>query len=229
MKPRIVAASCELPGGRKLELLCHDGRPTLHVHGEQVVGGLTAAGEEELARLGCAPVRAARQPRVLVIGLGLGRLLGGVLAALPQQRLRVSVAEPLAELVAWHRAGLAGLDPRPLGDPRVTWRAAAAGEALRGLDEPPHLILLHLDAGVALAEGPAAVPSDDPGWLAAARDVLRPGGLLALGAARPQPGLWRRLREAGFDVAESNVHGSSAARRPRPQPLWLARKAEAPR
>ncbi len=228
MKPRIVAASCALPGGRTLELLSHDGRPLLHIHGEQVVGGLTAGGEDELARLACAPLRAARQPRLLLIGLGLGRILRGVLAALPQRRLQVTVAEPLAELVGWHRAGLAGLDPQPLADPRVAWRPVPAGEALRGLDSPPHAILLHLDGGAVLAGGAAAVPTEDRGWLAAARDVLRPGGLLVVGAARAQRGLGRLLREAGFDVAETNVHGSAVARRPRPQPLWLARKPERP-
>jgi len=227
MKPRIVIATCPLPGGRVLELHEHDGRPFLHVHGEQVVGPLTAAAEDELARLACAPVRPARQPRIVVVGLGLGRMVRAILEVLPQRRARVIVAEPLAALVEWHRGGMGGLDPAVVSDPRVEWRQVAPAGALHGLDEPPHSIVVHLDAGAVLAGGLAAMPTEDSGWLAAARDVLRPGGLLAIGAVRMQPGLTHRLREAGFDVAESSVQGSAVARRPRPQPLWLARKGGA--
>ena len=80
MKPRIIVACTTLPDGRRLELHEHDGAPYLHLHGEQVIGGLTAAAEEELAQHRLRPVpagapaagagarprprpRAARRPR----------------------------------------------------------------------------------------------------------------------------------------------------------------------
>jgi len=224
MKPRIVVASTRLPDGRLLELHEHDGEPYLHLHGEQVIGRLTAAAERELAASACAPFRPARQPRVLVVGLGLGRVLRAALDALPQQRARFLVAEPVRELVDWYRAGLAGLDPGRIGDDRVTWLHHRPAAALQAMLEPLHAILLHLDAVPAVHHGSLPGPSDDPGWLAAACASLLPGGLLALGAVHPQPRLTKDLRKAGFDVAESSVQGSPGSRKPRPQPLWFARK-----
>lgn len=224
MKPRIVIASTPLPGGRTLELHQHDGAASLHVPGEQVIGGLTAAGERELATTACAPFRSARQPQLLVLGLGLGRLLRAATAALPQKRARFFLAEPLAELIAWHRQGLAGLDPAVLDDQRLEWLGDGPGAALHALPGAPHAILLHLDGVPALHDGQGASPIGDPAWLAAARDILRPGGMLALATARPQAKLTARLRKAGFDVAESTVQGSSGSRKPRPQPMWFARK-----
>jgi len=224
MKPRRIVESCPLPDGRTLELHEHDGRPTLHVHGEQVVDSRTAAAEAELAQLACAPFRPVRQPRIVVLGLGVGNILRAVLDALPQKRGKFLVAESIKPLVAWHRAGLAGLDPELPANPRVEFHPVEADGMLHGFELPPHAIVLHLDAGAVLAAGPDSAPTDSRNWLAAARDVLRPGGLLAIGSLHPQRNLARYLQKAGFDVSESNVHGSSATRKPRP--LWLARKRD---
>jgi hypothetical protein len=213
-----------LPGGRTLELHEHDGRPTLHVHGEQVVDSRTAAAEAELTRMACAPFRPARQPRIVVLGLGVGNILRAALDTLPQKRGKFLVAESIASLLAWHRAGLAGLDPELLANPRVELHPVESSGMLHGFDQPPHAIILHLDAGAVLAAGPDSAPTDNRSWLAAARDVLRPGGLLAIGSLHPQRNLTRHLQKAGFDVSESSVHGSSATRKPRP--LWLARKRD---
>ena len=56
MKPRIVLESCPLPGERVLELHQHDGRPALHVHGEQLVAAQTAASEAGTAGSLCARI-----------------------------------------------------------------------------------------------------------------------------------------------------------------------------
>jgi len=225
MKPRIIVASTKLPDGRSLELHEHDGTPCLYVSGEQMIGSQTSGAEIELANTACAPFRPARQPHILVLGLGLGRLLGAALEALPQQRARFFVAEPLGELAAWHRQGLAGLNPASLDDQRLEWLSDGPTAALHALPEAPHAILLHLDAVPAVHDGQGASPVEDRAWLAAARDILRPGGILALAAVRPQAKLTAHLRKAGFDVAESSIQGSPGSRKPRPQPMWLARKS----
>lgn len=223
MKPRLVIATTPLPSGGTVELIEHDGRAYFHLHGQQLAGPGTARSEEALVRLACAPFRAVRQPRVLVLGLAFGRVVAAALAALPQQRARFTVAEPLEALIGWHRGGLAGLDPRLLDDPRVEVVVAAPGAALRA-GGPWHAILLHADAGPLVHDGRGESPVVDGRWLSAARDAVVGGGLLAIAAARPQPGLRRRLESAGFDVAESFVEAVPQAKRPRQHPLWLARR-----
>lgn len=224
MKPRAVIATTRLPSGETLELVEHDARAYLHVHGQQLAGPATIRSEQELARIACAPFRPARQPRLLIVGLALGRVLAAALDALPQSRARFTVAEELGDLVGWHRTGLAGLNSGPWADPRVSWLAAAPGAALRKLEQPQHAILLHLDAGPLRHDGRTAWIADDVRWLAAARDALQPGGLLAIAASKPQRHLTRRLETAGFEVAESVIEALPQAKRPPQHMLWLARR-----
>jgi spermidine synthase len=224
MKPRVVIATSRLSGGETLELVEHDQRAYLHVHGQQLAGPHTALSEAELARLACAPFRSARQPRVLVLGLALGRVLAAALEALPQQRARFTVAEAFDDLARWHREGLAGLNPETLQDKRVKILAAAPAAALRKLEEAQHAILLHLDAGPLAYDGRTDTAAADNRWLAAARDALLPGGMLAIAATRPHPTLRRRLEAAGFEVAESVVAAAPQAKRPQEHFVWLARR-----
>jgi hypothetical protein len=222
MKPRITLAEAALPDGSVLTLQEHDGRKSLVIHGQQICGPGTRAAEQELARLACAPFRPARQPKLWFAGLGLGHALEAACAELKQKRGTFIVAEPLAELPAWHRAHL---PESPLvTDSRVTLDTDCGPAALSRQAGTLHAILLHLDASPL---SPANRPwTDDPRWLAAAYEALQPGGLLAIAGSRPVASLTRRLRRAGFDVAEHAVPASPDARRARLLPVWLARKGK---
>jgi spermidine synthase len=224
MKPRITLAEASLPDGAgTLSLQEHDGRLSLLIHGQQICGPATRAAEEELARLACAPFRPARQPKVWMIGLGLGHGLAAVAAELRQKRATLVVVEPLAELPAWHRAHLP--DSPLLHDGRVVLETDPSPSMLARQAGTLHAILLHLDAS---PTGPRNRPwVDDPRWLSAACEALQAGGLLAIAGSRPFPGLERRLQRAGFEVAEFQVPAAPGARKSRLQPIWLARKTGA--
>jgi hypothetical protein len=222
MKPRITLAETKLPDQSTLVLQEHDGRHYLIVGGQQIAGPATRAAEEELARLACAPFRPARQPRIWLAGLALGRMLAGVTAALPQKRAVFHVAEPLTDLPSWHRAHL---PDSPVNDPRVALEEDPGPTGLARHQGTLHAVLLHLDASPA---GPRNRPwADDRRWIAAAYESLQKGGLLAIAGSRPVPDLTRRLERAGFMVAEHLVAASVTAKKPRLQPIWLARKGKA--
>lgn len=222
MKPRITLAETKLPDQSTLVLQEHDGRHYLIVGGQQVAGPATRAAEEELARLACAPFRPARQPHIWLAGLGLGRMLAAVAAALPQKRAVFLVAEPLDDLPAWHRTHL---PDSPVADPRVTIEADPGPTGLSRHQGALHAVLLHLDASPL---GPRNRPwADDRRWIAAAYESLQKGGLLAIAGSRPVPELTRRLERAGFMVAEHLVAASPTAKKPRLQPIWLAKKGKA--
>ena len=59
--------------------------------------------------------------------------------------------------------------------------------------------------------------------LAAARQALKPGGILAVWSAAPDPAFTRRLGGAGFDVDEVVVRARSNGKGPR-HIIWFARR-----
>ncbi len=223
MKPRLTLAQTELPDGTPLVLQEHDGQHYLLSRGQQLAGPATQAIENELARLACAPFRPARQPKVLVVGLALGHSLAGLTAALPQKRATFFVAEPVADLPAWHRTHLPA---SPFNhDPRIKLETDPGPSGLIQHAGTLHAILIHLDAAPAAEHNRPW--TDDRRWLAAAYESLQTGGLLAIAASRPLPSLTRRLQRAGFDVAEHLAPVAPNARKTRLQPIWLARKGKA--
>lgn len=223
MKPRISLAETKLADGTQLVLQEHDGRHYLLVHGQQITGPASQAVEAELALLACAPFRPARQPKLFLVGLGLGHVLAGVAAALPQKRSTFLVAEPLAELVEWHRIHLPAsplnTDSRfsVVPDPSPAGLAAHSGSL--------HAILIHLDSAPLDSRNRPWV--DDRRWLTQAYDALQTGGLLAIASSRPSRELTRRLQRAGFVVAEHLTPAVPSAKKTRLQPIWLARKGKA--
>ena len=222
MKPRISIAETKLPDGTQLVLQEHDGRHYLLVHGQQITGPATQAVEAELARLACAPFRPARQPKVFIVGLGLGHLIAGVAEALPQKRTTLLVAEPLAELPGWHRTHLPA---SPFNtDPRVTLVPDPGPAGLAPHSGSLHAIVIHLDS--APLNDRNRPWTDDPRWLSHAYDALQAGGLLAIAASRPSRDLTRRLLRAGFVVAEHLTPAIPSAKKTRLQPIWLARKGK---
>jgi spermidine synthase len=223
MKPRHTLAEAQLPDGTRLVLQEHDARHYLLVQGQQIAGPATQGAEEELARLACAPFRPARQPKIFLVGLGLGHTLAGVAAALPQKRATFFVAEPLAELVAWHRSYLAA---SPLNsDSRFTLELDPGPSGLIQHAGTLHAIIIHLDASPTTERNRPWV--DERRWLAAAYESLQAGGLLAIAASRPIPALTRRLQRSGFAVAEHLIPVAPNAKKTRLQPIWLARKGKA--
>lgn len=223
MKPRITLAETNLPDGNVLTLQEHDGRLSMLLHGQQICGPATLAAEDELARLACAPFRPARQPKIWLAGLGLGHTLAAVIRELPQKRATFIVAEPLSEIVDWHRKHIP--DSPVVTDSRVAFENNCDTAMLNRHTGTLHAILLHLDAS---PSGPRNRPwVDERRWVSSAFESLQPGGLLAIAGSKHVANLTRRLQGSGFEVAEFTVPSSPNAKRPRFLPIWLARKGRA--
>lgn len=220
MKPRINLAETQLSDGSTLTLQEHDGRKSLLIHGQQICGAGTRAAEEELARLACAPFRPARQPKIFLVGLGLGQTLHTVCEEIKAKRGTFIAAEPTAAIVQWHKEFL---PESPIhSDARVVIEKDCGPAALESMDNAIHAILLHLDAS---PMGPRNRPwVDDHRWLSAAYNSLQPGGLLAIAGSRRIGNISKTLKKAGFDVAEYDVPASPSAKRSRLMPIWLGRK-----
>ena len=164
--------------------------------------------EQALATLACEALE-AKNPRVLIGGLGMGYTLRAALDVLPATA-EVVVAELTAAVGDWCRGPLAPLTGAAVLDPRVR---VVIGDVARVITDAPrghyHAILLDL------YEGPHAATqrADDPFYgrtaLGRSRAALAPGGNLAVWSEESDEAFARRLASAGFDVA---IHRLGATR-----------------
>ncbi len=220
MKPRINLAETTLADGTPLVLQEHDGRRYLLVQGQQICGPSSRAAEEELAKLAAAPFRPARQPRIWLIGLGLGHMLESIIKELPQKRAVYTVADNRSVLTEWNREFF---PETPLDDPRVVLESDHTATSLNRQSGCLHAIMIHLDYAPLGGKGRLLV--NDKKWLASTFEALQPGGLLAIASSSKMPALTRNLEREGYEVVEHLVPAVPHAKKPRLLPIWLARKS----
>lgn len=147
-----------------------------------------------------AELPAARpRPAVLIGGLGVGFSLAR--AAAEPRWGRIAVVEREAAVIDWHRTGpLSAVSAAALADPRTEILATDLVAYLRtGADGDTYdALCLDIDNGPdwTVTDGNGSLYS--PAGLAACRDRLAPGGVLAVWSAQPSPGFEQALRNAGF-------------------------------
>ncbi|GJE62126.1 hypothetical protein [Methylobacterium trifolii] len=213
--------TAEIPGGGgTLRLLRRGEAYSIMLGQNELMNSRLSGSEEALAGLACARIAGRPAPQVLIGGLGMGFTLRAALAALPPGA-RVVVAELVPAVLAWARGPLAEVFAGSLDEPRVVLREADVAALIAGGKAAFDAILLDVDNG---PDGLTRASNDrlyDLPGLAAARTSLRPGGVLAVWSAGPDPTFGRRLREAGFFVEEvaARANGRRGGARHR---IWLA-------
>lgn len=223
--PWTLVDSARVPGnGGELRLYQRDGEFSIRVDEDELMNNLVHGSEDALARLACGRIRGRSAPRVLIGGLGMGYTLAAALQSLGPDA-RVVVAELVPAVVAWNRGPLGALAGQPLTDKRVTVREADVRKVMqtdrRGFDA----ILLDVD------NGPEGLTRRENSWLysldglSVAFAALKPGGVLAVWSAGPDPAFTQRLHKAGFLVEEVLVklHGVAEGER---HTIWLGSREE---
>lgn len=155
--------------------------------------------EKELARLGCAYLKASDNAQVLVGGLGMGYTLAEALNIVTSSS-QVTVAELIPEVVSWNQGPLGDCAKNPLSDPRTTVHLGDVKDLLITKQARFDAILLDVD------NGPEGLTHKDNNWIyseAGLRDIfstLRPQGMLAIWSAGPDYLFSVRLKKVGFEV-----------------------------
>lgn len=220
MTPRELIATAQVPGGEELRLYRRGRDHMIVLDRNELMSTRMSGSEEALATLTCARLRGVRGPRLLIGGYGMGFTLRAALGVLgPDARL--VVAELVPEIVEWARGPMAGLTAGCLDDPRVELIRADVADPIAANPSAYDAILLDVDNG---PDGLTRRGNDrlySPAGLAAARAALRPGGVLAVWSAGPDPRFARRLREAGFAVEEEAVRARGNGKGPR-HVIWFA-------
>lgn len=228
MKPTVLLAEAQTPEGDHLGLYTHDGQLFLKANGAQLMTSHATASEEELARLGCAPLRQAAQPHILIGGLGLGYTLAAAREVLPQGGARFTVVELVPEVVRWNKTHLASLHPGLWEDPRVEVQIGDIGDLLPTAEDRFGAILLDTDNGPEAFVGRKNDSLYSAEGLRLLGRALKPGGLLAIWSARDDAAFEKRLRQAGYDVSQEEVPAAHRGKRKRRHLIWLARNGTYP-
>jgi spermidine synthase len=137
------------------------------------------------------------EPAVLIGGLGVGFSLAR--AAAERRWARIAVVERDPAVVDWHRQGhLAPYSAGALDDPRVRLITEDLVDCVRTTRDSYDALCLDVDNGPdwTVTENNGSLYS--PSGLAACRERLNPGGILAVWSARPSAVFEVALRGAGF-------------------------------
>jgi spermidine synthase len=136
-------------------------------------------------------------PALLLGGLGVGFSLAH--AAAEPRWGRIAVVEREEAVIGWHRDGpLARISAGALADPRTEIVHADLIEYLHTAPETYDALCLDIDNGPdwTVTEGNDSLYG--AAGLAACRNRLTPGGVLAVWSAQPSPAFEESLRNAGF-------------------------------
>lgn len=224
MLPRETIATAAIPGGDTLTLISHGRDFIIMVGRGELMSSRMQFSEEQLAELTMERV-GNPEPRILIGGYGMGYTLRAALARMGPDG-RAVVAELVPEIVGWARGPMAEMTGQSLSDPRVEIEIADVADmitdASEGFTAPYDAILLDVDNG---PDGLVRKENDriySRTGLARAREALRPGGVLAVWSAAPDPSFVRRLKGAGFETEELTVRARPNNKGPR-HTIWFAR------
>lgn len=223
MIPWSLIDTARIPGGEgALRLMRRGTEFSIMLGQNELMNSRLSGSEEALATLACERIRP--DPRILIGGLGMGFTLRAVLAVL-DSKARVTVAELVPAVVAWARGPMADLHGTSLTDPRVSILEEDVGQIIRSTRAPYDAILLDVDNG---PEGLTREANDglyEMAGLTAARDVLRPGGVLAVWSSGPDRSFTQRLHRAGFGVEEIKVRANGRRGGAR-HVVWIATRVD---
>ena len=221
MIPWVLLDSAPVPGGTgELRLLRRGAEFSIRLGRDELMNSRLSGSEEALATLACERIGSRKAPRLLIGGLGMGFTLRAALSSLGPDA-GITVAELVPAVVRWARGPMAAVFGDSLAGPRVRIHEGDVGQLIRSSASTFDAILLDVDNG---PEGLTRDANDglyDLQGLTAAHTALRPGGVLAVWAARPDVKFSQRLRKAGFDVDEIKVRANKARAGAR-HTIWIA-------
>ena len=204
MTPLVLIDVAEVPGGPPLRLFQRGGDFMILLERNELMSTRMHGSEVALGTMACDRLGSHPAPHLLIGGYGMGYTLRAVLGQLGAQA-RVTVVELVPGIIDWARGPMAAVTAGCLDDPRVKVTmgdvAATIGQSSALFDA----ILLDVDNGPDGLTRPANDSIYSPQGLATARKALRPGGVLAIWSAAPDPAFARQLERAGFSVETVRV------------------------
>lgn len=220
MKARELIGVAQVPGGGELRLFRRGDDYIIALGGNELMSSRMSGSEEALASMSCARLRNIDTASLLIGGYGMGFTLRAALADLGPGA-KITVSELVPGIIDWARGPLAALTAGCLDDPRVKIVVGDVASSIAAADAAFDAILLDVDNGPDGLTRPDNDRIYTPTGLAKARAALKPGGVLAIWSAAPDPGFARRLTAAGFQVDEVQVRSRANGKGAR-HLIWFA-------
>jgi spermidine synthase len=221
MIPRELVATARIPGGAEMRLYRRGADHMILVDRDELMSTRMSGSEEALARMTAERLGDRPHQHWLIGGYGMGFTLRAALEVLPADA-KVTVAELVPEIVAWAEAPMAALTGTSLQDPRVRIHLGDVAEVIAATSAGFDAILLDVDNGPDALVRPENDALYSPAGLARTRAALRPGGLLSIWSAAPDPRFSRTLAAAGFTVEEEVARARANGKGPRHH-IWFAK------
>ncbi|QJU59140.1 spermidine synthase [Sphingomonas sp. AP4-R1] len=218
MIPREVIAVADVPGGPPLRLVRHGGDHIIMLERNELMSTRKSGSEKALATMTCERLGQRKAPHLLIGGYGMGFTLRAALGELGADA-RITVAELVPDILDWARGPMEALTDGCLDDRRVEVRIGDVGAAMEA--GRYDAILLDVDNGPDGLTRPANDALYSMAGLARAKRALRPGGILAVWSAGPDPTFTRRLGAAGFAVDEVKLRARENGKGPI-HVIWFA-------
>jgi spermidine synthase len=218
--PLELLAAATAPDGEELRLMRRGGDFMIVLDRNELMNSRMSGSEEALATMTAERLRGRGAQHWLIGGYGMGFTLRAALAALGPG-VKLTVAELVPDMIAWARGPMAALTAGCLDDPRVNVVMEDVAELIAGGRGAYDAILLDVDNGPDALVRAANDRLYTPAGLAAARDALRPGGVLAVWSAADDAAFTRRLARAGFAVDQVPVRARSNGKGAR-HTIWFA-------
>lgn len=220
MTPRELLGIAEVPGGAPLSLYRRGGDYMICLERNELMSSRMSGSEILLATMTLERLGNPPAPRILVGGYGMGFTLRALLAA-TGPKAAIVVAELVPEIIDWARGPMAALADNCLDDPRVDLRIGDVAREIADSGTGYDAILLDVDNG---PDGLTRAANDglySAHGLALAKAALRPGGILAVWSAAPDPAFTKRLATAGFATDAARVRARSNGKGPT-HVIWFA-------
>jgi spermidine synthase len=206
VRPWELLGETRTPDGEDMRLTRQGSEYVIFAGGKPLMSSRMHGSEEALAAFGCREAREREEPCVLVGGLGMGFTLRATLDLLPPGAA-VVVAELVPAVVEWNRGPLGPLAGHPLKDTRVEVALGDVAATLRSSAQRFDAVLLDVDNGPAAFTAAHNTGLYDDRGIAAARQALKPDGVLAVWSAWDDRKFEQRLRYGGFTVQVERVRG----------------------
>jgi spermidine synthase len=221
MIPRLLIDTAAMPDGEdEVRLFQRGDEFSIMLGSNELMNSRMSGSEEALASLAFQAVGDKRNAKLLIGGLGMGFTLRAALKE-AQNDTQIVVSELVPAVVDWALGPMSHIFDGCLDDPRVEIAMEDVGLLIAAGTAQYDAILLDVD------NGPDALTRDandriySAAGLRAARNNLKPGGVLAVWSSAPDKKFAGRLKNAGFLVEEVVVRanaGRSGAR----HIIWLA-------